>query len=63
VNKIRLVDVIDLAKDFQVSTDAIFWRLVNLKVLKRETLETRNKRIKLVPSCPEGCVPQPSISP
>ena len=24
---------------FQVSTDAIFWRLVNLKVLKRETVE------------------------
>ena len=38
-NTIRLVDIIDLAKDFQVSTDAIFWRLVNLKVLKRETVE------------------------
>jgi Zn-dependent peptidase ImmA (M78 family) len=38
-NKIRLVDIIDLAKDFQVSTDAIFWRLVNLKVLKKETVE------------------------
>ena len=34
-----MVDIIDLAKDFQVSTDAIFWRLVNLKVLKRETVE------------------------
>jgi Zn-dependent peptidase ImmA (M78 family) len=38
-NTIRLIDIIDLAKDFQVSTDAIFWRLVNLKVLKRETVE------------------------
>lgn len=38
-NTIRLVDIIDLAKDFKVSTDAIFWRLVNLKVLKRETVE------------------------
>jgi Zn-dependent peptidase ImmA (M78 family)/transcriptional regulator with XRE-family HTH domain len=38
-NTIRLVDIIDLAKDFQVSTDAILWRLVNLKVLKREIVE------------------------
>ena len=38
-NTIRLVDIIDLAKDFLVSTDAIFWRLVNLKVFKRETVE------------------------
>lgn len=38
-NTIRLVDIIDLAKDFQVSTNAIFWRLVNLKVFKRETVE------------------------
>ena len=34
-----MVDIIDLAKDFQVSTDAIFWRLVNLKVFKREMVE------------------------
>jgi hypothetical protein len=28
-----------LAKEFEVSTDAIFWRLVNLKVLKKEQVE------------------------
>lgn len=38
-NIIRLVDIIELAKYFQVSTEAIFWRLVNLKVLKKETFE------------------------
>jgi Zn-dependent peptidase ImmA (M78 family)/DNA-binding XRE family transcriptional regulator len=38
-NTIRWVDIIDLAKDFQVSTDAIFWRLVNLKVFKRQIVE------------------------
>jgi len=36
INKtIRLVDIIELSKDFEVSTDAISWRLVNLKVLKK----------------------------
>jgi Zn-dependent peptidase ImmA (M78 family)/transcriptional regulator with XRE-family HTH domain len=40
VNKtIRLVDIIELAKEFEVSTDAIFWRLVNLKVLKKELVQ------------------------
>jgi transcriptional regulator with XRE-family HTH domain len=34
-NKIRLIDIIELAKDFGVSTEAILWRLVNLKVLKK----------------------------
>jgi Zn-dependent peptidase ImmA (M78 family)/DNA-binding XRE family transcriptional regulator len=38
-NTIRWVDIIDLAKDFQVSTDAILWRLVNLKVFKRQIVE------------------------
>jgi Zn-dependent peptidase ImmA (M78 family)/transcriptional regulator with XRE-family HTH domain len=40
INKtIRLVDIIELAKKFAVSTDAIFWRLVNLKVLKKEQVQ------------------------
>jgi len=34
-NQIRVVDIIELAKDFGVSTDAILWRLVNLGILKR----------------------------
>ncbi|MBW1707605.1 MAG: ImmA/IrrE family metallo-endopeptidase [Deltaproteobacteria bacterium] len=34
-NKVRLIDIIELAKDFGVSTEAILWRLVNLKVLKK----------------------------
>jgi Zn-dependent peptidase ImmA (M78 family)/transcriptional regulator with XRE-family HTH domain len=33
--KIKLVDIIDLAKDFEVSTEAILWRLVNLGKLKK----------------------------
>ncbi len=36
---IRMVDVIELAKDFGVSTEAILWRLVNLKFIKKETAE------------------------
>jgi Zn-dependent peptidase ImmA (M78 family) len=40
INKtLRLVDIIELAKEFEVSTDAIFWRLVNLKVLKKELVQ------------------------
>ncbi|MBW1693951.1 MAG: ImmA/IrrE family metallo-endopeptidase [Deltaproteobacteria bacterium] len=40
INKtIRLVDIIELSKDFEVSTDAISWRLVNLKVLKKEQVQ------------------------
>ena len=34
-NKVRLIDIIELAKDFGVSTEAILWRLINLKVLKK----------------------------
>jgi Zn-dependent peptidase ImmA (M78 family)/DNA-binding XRE family transcriptional regulator len=33
-SKVRLIDIIELAKDFGVSTEAILWRLVNLKILK-----------------------------
>lgn len=36
---IRLVDVIELAKDFKVSTAAILWRLVNLGYTKKETVD------------------------
>ncbi len=33
-NEIKKVDIIELAKDFEVSTEAILWRLVNLNRLK-----------------------------
>jgi len=36
---IRLVDMIELAKDFGVSTEAILWRLVNLNILKKESVQ------------------------
>jgi len=34
-NEVRLIDIIELAKDFGVSTEAILWRLVNLRILKK----------------------------
>lgn len=34
-NEIRVIDTIELAKEFDVSTEAILWRLVNLKKLKK----------------------------
>ena len=34
-NQVRFIDIIELAKDFGVSTEAILWRLVNLKILKK----------------------------
>ena len=34
-NKLRLIDIIELAKDFGVSTEAILWRFVDLKILKK----------------------------
>jgi len=34
-NEVRLIDIIELAKGFGVSTEAILWRLVNLKTLKQ----------------------------
>ncbi len=47
-NDIRIVDVIELAKEFGVSTEAILWRLVNLKIIKKSlaqnTLENPNFR-------------------
>jgi len=38
-NEIKKVDIIELAKDFGVSTDAILWRLVNLKKLPRTLVQ------------------------
>ncbi len=38
-NEIKKVDIIELAKDFGVSTDAILWRLVNLKKLTRTQVQ------------------------
>lgn len=47
-NEIRLVDIIELAKEFGVSTEAVLWRLVNLKVIKKtlasKVLKTPNFR-------------------
>lgn len=34
-NEIRIVDIIELAKEFGVSTEAVLWRLVNLQIIKR----------------------------
>jgi Zn-dependent peptidase ImmA (M78 family) len=38
-NEVRLIDIIELAKDFGVSTEAILWRLVNLKILKKSPVQ------------------------
>jgi Zn-dependent peptidase ImmA (M78 family)/DNA-binding XRE family transcriptional regulator len=38
-NEIRIIDIIELAKEFGVSTEAVLWRLVNLKVIKRPLAE------------------------
>jgi transcriptional regulator with XRE-family HTH domain len=34
-NEIRIIDIIELAKEFGVSTEAVLWRLVNLKMINR----------------------------
>jgi Zn-dependent peptidase ImmA (M78 family)/DNA-binding XRE family transcriptional regulator len=36
-NKVRIVDIIELAKEFFVSTAAILWRLVNLNLIAKES--------------------------
>ncbi|MEW6326364.1 MAG: XRE family transcriptional regulator [Thermodesulfobacteriota bacterium] len=38
-NEIRIVDIIELAKEFGVSTEAVIWRLVNLKIIKKLTAQ------------------------
>ncbi len=45
--KIRIVDIIELAKDFGVSTDAVLWRLVNLGILRKPKVEDVMKGSKL----------------
>ena len=37
--KTKFVDIIELAKEFGVSTEAILWRLVNLEKLKKSAVE------------------------
>lgn len=37
--KIRISDIIQLAKEFGVSTEAILWRLVNLRITKKPRVE------------------------
>jgi len=34
-SEVRHIDIIELAKDFGVSTEAVFWRLVNLNIFKK----------------------------
>jgi Zn-dependent peptidase ImmA (M78 family)/transcriptional regulator with XRE-family HTH domain len=38
-NEIRMIDIIELAKEFGVSTEAVLWRLVNLKIIKKLTAQ------------------------
>jgi len=38
-NEVRFIDIIELAKDFGVSTEAILWRLVNLEILKKSGVQ------------------------
>ena len=38
-DQMRFIDIIELAKDFGVSTKAILWRFVNLGILKRRQVE------------------------
>jgi transcriptional regulator with XRE-family HTH domain len=37
--EIRIIDIIELAKEFGVSTEAVLWRLVNLKTLKKPQVQ------------------------
>ena len=38
-NEVRFIDIVELAKDFGVSTEAILWRLVNLEILKKSRVQ------------------------
>ena len=38
--QIRIIDLIELALEFEVSLEAVLWRLVNLGKLKRKDVET-----------------------
>jgi Zn-dependent peptidase ImmA (M78 family) len=48
--EIRFVDIIELAKEFGVSTEAILWRLVNIKALKKNEVEEalRNPELRKI---------------
>lgn len=37
--QLKLVDIIELAKEFGVSSEAVFWRLVNLKIIKKSQVD------------------------
>lgn len=44
--KISYASLIEVAREFEVSTDALLWRLVNLKLLARKTvMDTLNQRV------------------
>jgi hypothetical protein len=38
-SEVRIIDTIEVAKDFGVSTEATLWRLVNLKILKKSQVQ------------------------
>lgn len=38
-NEIRIIDIIELAKEFGVSTEALLWRLVNLKIVTKSQVQ------------------------
>ncbi|MEA3361597.1 MAG: XRE family transcriptional regulator [Thermodesulfobacteriota bacterium] len=38
-SEVRIIDIIEVAKDFGVSTEATLWRLVNLKILKKSQVQ------------------------
>jgi len=46
-HELKLVDVIELAKEFGVSSEAVLWRLVNLKILKKSQVEKITRRCRI----------------
>jgi len=38
-DKIRVIDIVGIARDFVVSTEALLWRLVSLKLIKQSVVE------------------------
>jgi len=72
-SEVRFIDIIELAKDFGVSTEAILWRLVNLRILKKSQAQKvldnpkfrdldRNMRRRLYKSDRPSKFPSRSIS-
>jgi XRE family transcriptional regulator, fatty acid utilization regulator len=37
--QLKLVDIIELAKEFSVSSEAVLWRLLNLKIIKKSQVD------------------------